>query len=108
MANDAQSAAALHRYEAAMRFNAGDAVAGRAAYEQAAKVFEKFPEKNRNVVNVAQAQTQQNWAERELSLGECDAAWRHITLAQDYRAYVSLVAETAKNIEAQCGPKDAS
>lgn len=108
VAKDAWSAATLYRYLAQARFSAGDPVNGRAAYAQAFNVFKRFPEKNRNVVIGLQATTQQLWAAAELGVGECDAAWGHITYAQGYRVYPEQIAETAKRIEAQCGPNDAS
>jgi hypothetical protein len=108
VAEDATSAATLYRYAARARFTIGDTAGGRATYEKALKVFERFPERNQSLVNTTQAQTEVLWAEDELRIKDCDAAWRHVTLAQGYGQFAGSVAQTVRSIEAGCGPKRAS
>ena len=101
-ATDAQSAAVLHRWLARMRFDTGNEAGGRAAFRDALTVFERYPHPDRAWVNAIQGQTHTLWAEEEAEAGKCEAAWRHITLAQRVPGYEDSAAPAATYVESFC------
>jgi hypothetical protein len=105
VATDPQSAATLHRWAARMHFDAGDKVAGRAAYKQALSVFQRFPHPDPAWINVIQGQTRVLWAADEARKRECKEAWRQVSLAQRIPSYAQSASSTARFVESLCGAK---
>ena len=81
-ATDALSEAILLRQLASGQFVAGDIDGGRAAYMQAVRVFEKYPESNAVFVATTQGYTEAFWAGSELGQRNCTEAWEHLRAAE--------------------------
>jgi hypothetical protein len=80
-ATDALSEATLLRQLAGGRFVAADIDDGRAAYAQALRVFEKYPDPNAIFVASTHGYTEAFWAVSELGQGNCSEAWSHVQAA---------------------------
>lgn len=74
---------ALYRY-AEVLFAIGDFSSGGQKYQEALKVHERFPSRDRDYVRYTAARTQLTWAQSEIQYGRCKQAMGHVQAAAKY------------------------
>jgi tetratricopeptide (TPR) repeat protein len=81
VAQDANDWLAAARSLGTAGFAQGDLKRGRAGYQQALNVFERFPNRNKAYVERTNAYTEMFWASSEVSAKQCNEAKRHASQA---------------------------
>jgi tetratricopeptide (TPR) repeat protein len=112
-AEDAPEEADLLRQYAAQLFAVGDIAGGRARFEEAMRIFSKYPEENTGYVASTHAYTQISWAEAEISQRQCPEAEEHIEQAREWVSRMpgqwlsNQLAVTAETVRTTCDPDGA-
>jgi hypothetical protein len=109
-AKDALSEATLLRQLGFGRFLVEDVEGGRAAFGQAVRIFEKYPDQNPLFIAATQAYTEASWARAEQGQHNCAEARAHVRAAETYVVTMPALApakvevQTARaNVQQTCG-----
>lgn len=81
-ATNSNDLVAALRYEANLEMLLGEIDQGRAKYQEALNVFERFPVNNEFYINSTMAMTEIAWAVSEFSIGACDRVQGHLDAAE--------------------------